>query len=326
MGKAGERTERGKSFFRDRRVGLLLGGAGGEREISLKSGAAVHQALSDAGYEVITIDASADLFARIRDAGVEVAFIALHGGWGENGSVQGGLEVMGIPYTGSGVLASAIAMDKITAKKIFVNSSIPTPAFTLTPTVEGVKELKYPLVVKPASGGSTLGLSIVRGPEDLPEAVRLAGGYGRGVLVEEYVEGREVSVSIFDGEVYPVVEIFTGHALYDFKAKYSDGGADFKVPADLTEAHGKLVSSLALKAYEELGCRGAARVDILIDRDGNPFVLEINTSPGLTKRSLLPMAAAGAGVCYRDLVVKMLEGASLDRIEEELDENEKQGC
>jgi len=310
----------------DKRVGVLLGGVSSEREISLKTGASVLKALSGAGYGAIAIDAGADLFTRISAEGVEVAFIALHGGCGEDGSVQGGLEVMGIPYTGSGVLASAIAMDKIATKKILRLNSIPTPRFSLVPTAEGVKGMRFPLVVKPSTGGSTLGLSMVREPSELPGAVEQALRFGRGVLVEEFIEGREVSVSILDGRVYPVVEIFTGKELYDFTSKYGEGGASFKVPAELTEGLGEEVSSMALKTYVELGCRGAARVDILIDRENNPFVLEVNTSPGLTERSLLPMAAAEAGLTYRDLVVKMLEGASLKSALDERGENEKQIC
>jgi len=318
--------DRAKGSFRDKRVGVLLGGVSSEREISLKTGAAVLQALLGAGYEAIAIDADVDLFTKIREQGVEVAFIALHGGTGENGSVQGGLEVMGIPYTGSGVLASALAMDKTTAKKIFFNSAIATPAFSFIPTMEGVGGLRFPLVVKPSAGGSTLGLSIIEDMDGLSAAVELARSFGRGVLIEEYIRGREVSVSILDGTVYPVVEIFPKGGLYDFTAKYSEGGAAFKVPAELSEALTEEVSSVALKSYIELGCRGAARVDIIIDREDNPFVLEVNTSPGLTERSLLPMAAAGLGLSYRELVVRLLEGATLESSEIEPGENEKQTC
>jgi len=323
MRKCADKT---KCSFRDKRVGVLLGGLSSEREISLKTGAAVLKALLSAGYEAIAIDAGLDLFTEIREQGVEVAFIALHGGTGENGSVQGGLEVMGIPYTGSGVLASALAMDKTAAKKIFLNSSIATPAFSLIPTMEGVKGLRFPLVVKPSAGGSTLGLSIIEDMDGLPAAVELARSFDQGVLIEEYITGREVSLSILDGRVYPVVEIFPKGGLYDFTAKYSEGGASFKVPAELSEALTGEVSSAALKSYVGLGCRGAARVDIIIDREDNPFVLEVNTSPGLTERSLLPMAAKEVGLSYRELVVRLLEGATLEEPKIEPGENEKQTC
>jgi len=311
-----------------KRIGVLLGGVSSEREISLKTGASVLRTLKGAGYDAVAIDAGKDLFSRITDEGVEAAFIALHGGTGEDGSVQGGLEVMGIPYTGSGVLASALAMDKIRAKEIFRLNSIPTPAFSLGAAAEVLKKLNYPLVVKPSAGGSTLGLSIVKETQDLPEAIELAGSFNKGVLIEEYVAGREISVSVLDGEVFPVVEIFAVGGLYDYKAKYTAGGASFKVPADMDPALTAEVSSMALKSYTALGCRGAARVDILIGKGDNPFVLEVNTSPGLTERSLLPMAAEEAGLSYRDLVARMLEGASLDsrREDERPEKNEKQSC
>lgn len=291
---------------------MLMGGESSEREISLRTGASVLKALQGAGYDALGIDAGRDLFRRIEEEGVGAAFIALHGGWGEDGSVQGGLEVMGIPYTGSGVLASAMAMDKIMTKKVLLMNSLPTPGFSQECTEEGVGGLRFPLVVKPATGGSTLGLSLVHEMDGLGSAVDLAKGFGGGVLVEEYVEGREVSVSILDGRVFPVVEILTDGPLYDYESKYSPAGARFRVPADLPESLSDRVSSIAEKTYEALGCRGAARVDIIIDERDNPYVLEVNTSPGLTERSLLPMAAREAGLTYEGLVVEMMEGASLE--------------
>ncbi len=315
--QAGKRIGRA---FMDKKVGVLMGGVSSEREISLRTGASVLRALSDEGYDAVSIDAGTDLFTRLREEGVELAFIALHGGWGEDGSLQGGLEVMGIPYTGSGVLASAIAMDKIITKRVLLMNSIPTPAFSTSCSVEDVAGMRFPLVVKPSEGGSTLGLSLVGGPGEFRSAVDFARGFGGQVLVEEYIEGREVSVSIFDGSVFPVVEILIDGPLYDYEAKYSKGGARFSVPADLPETLNKEVSSIAKKAYEALGCRGAARVDIILDNENRPFVLEVNTSPGLTERSLLPMAAQEAGLSYRELVARMLEGASLEH------GHDKEGC
>jgi len=303
------------------KVGVLMGGVSPEREISLRSGKAVLRALTEAGYDAAAIDAGEDLFARLRDEGVGAAFIVLHGGAGEDGSVQGGLEVMGIPYTGSGVLASALAMDKIAAKKILIHHSIPTPAFSADVTAEGVKGLKFPLVVKPSRGGSTLGLSLVEDVEALPLAVSEAREVGGAVLAEERIRGREVSVSILGGRVLPIVEIITDQGLYDYKAKYTPGGASFNVPAALGDGLRERINTIALETYNKLGCSGAARVDILIDEDNNPFVLEVNTSPGLTERSLLPMAAAEAGLTYRGLIVEMLEGASLKS-----EADGKQGC
>ncbi len=322
MDKAQGLSTEGRSSFRDRRIGVLMGGVSGEREISLRTGASVLKALKEAGYDAVGIDAGRDLFRKIDEEKVGAAFIALHGGWGEDGSVQGGLEVMAIPYTGSGVLASAMAMDKIMTKRVLVMNSIPTPAFSTEAAEEGVRGMRFPLVVKPAAGGSTLGLSLVYGPEGLSDAAGLARGFGRGVLVEEFVEGREVSVSVLDGRVFPVVEILTDGALYDYEAKYSPGGAKFRVPAELPPGLEETVRSISEKTYSALGCRGAARVDIIIDSEDRPYVLEVNTSPGLTERSLLPMAAREAGLSYRDLVVEMMEGASL----EHGGNDAKQGC
>ena len=309
------------SSLRPGKIGVLMGGISPEREISLRSGDAVLRALLGAGYEAIAIDAGENLFTRLQAESVERVFIALHGGLGENGSVQGGLEVMGLPYTGSGVLASALCMDKIAAKKLLVFSSIATPAFSTDVTAKGLEGLKYPLIVKPSKGGSTLGLSVVEEAADLSRAVSEASKFGAAVLVEERITGREVSVSILEGRVLPIVEIFTEGRLYDYKAKYTEGKAGFEVPAVMTEDLRERVSSLALQSYSALGCRGAARVDILIDKNNEPFVLEVNTSPGLTERSLLPMAAASVGLSYTDLIVEILEGASLENAVDE-----KQSC
>ncbi|MFQ5479915.1 MAG: D-alanine--D-alanine ligase [Thermodesulfobacteriota bacterium] len=304
-----------------KRIAVLMGGESAEREISLRSGEAVLKALIEAGYDALAIDAGRDVFTRLEAEGAEAVFIVLHGGAGEDGSIQGGLEVMGLPYTGSGVMASALCMDKIAAKKLMLLNKIPTPAFSEVVTAEGVKGLKYPIIVKPSAGGSTLGLSLVTDEAGLEGARCKAARFGSAVLAEERVTGREVSISILDGRVFPIVEILTGGGLYDYEAKYTAGGASFTVPAKLPEKLCERLSSIALCSYRALGCSGAARVDILIDEESNPFVLEINTSPGLTSRSLLPMAAGEAGLSYTDLIVEILEGASLESAVDE-----KQGC
>ncbi len=305
------------SAFIGKKIAVLMGGKSAEREISLRSGAVVLKALLEAGYNAMEIDAGKDVFTELRAAGVEAVFIALHGGDGENGSIQGGLEVMGLPYTGSGVLASALCMDKITAKKLLLLNGVPTPAFSAEVTPGGVKGLRYPLIVKPAAGGSTLGLTLVVDEAGLEEARLRAAKFGGAVLAEERITGREVSVSILNAAALPIVEIFTEGGLYDYEAKYTAGGAAFQVPAALTDDLRQRVTSIALKSYSTLGCRGGARVDILIDRENNPFVLEVNTCPGLTERSLLPMAASEAGLTYRDLIVEMLEGASTESASDE---------
>ncbi|GMR04955.1 MAG: D-alanine--D-alanine ligase [Thermodesulfobacteriota bacterium] len=302
-----------KSSFKDKLIGVLMGGVSREREVSLKTGSAVVTALKAAGYRAVAIDAGEDLCARLKRRGAGAAFIALHGRLGEDGSVQGALEVMGLPYTGSGVLASAMAMDKVTAKKIFTYHGIPSPRFVVPGGRPGVRALKLPLIVKPAGEGSTIGVTVVKRRSEIEGAVARAKKYSGRVLVEEFVEGRELTVAVLDGEVFPVVEIIPKKGFYSFKAKYTRGETEFAVPAPLKKAVEKRVRKAAIDSYGALGCSGAARVDIVLDDRERPFVLEVNTVPGLTETSLFPMAAAASGLDYRGLVVRMLEGASLNK-------------
>lgn len=290
-----------------------MGGVSSERDISLKTGRSVLKALKESGYRAVGIDAEKDLCSKIKRRGVGAAFIALHGSLGEDGSVQGALEVMGVPYTGSGVLASAMAMDKVTAKKIFGYHGIPTPGFMVAEVKSGSPGLKLPLIVKPASGGSTIGVTVVRKRAALKGAVSKAKRFSRRVLIEEFIEGRELTVAIMDEEVFPVVEIIPKKGFYDFKAKYTSGMTEFRAPAPLKKTVEKKVKRAALGAYTALRCRGAARVDVVLDSAERPFVLEVNTVPGLTETSLFPMAAAAAGLDYRGLVETMLRGAALNK-------------
>lgn len=299
--------------FEGKRVGVLMGGLSGEREISFKTGRAVAEALRNRGREVVEIDAGRDLPARLIDEGVEVVFIALHGRYGEDGCVQGLCEIMAIPYTGSGVEASAVAMNKASTKRVLTATGIPTARYmVLKPGDEVPVELAPPLAVKPASEGSALGVSIVKEGDSLEEAVREAASHGGPVMLEEFVEGRELTVGVVDGETLPVIEIRPKSGFYDYRAKYTKGETDFLVPAELTTLESKGVNGAALSAYEAVGCRGAARVDMIL-KAGTPFVLEVNTIPGLTETSLLPTAAAAAGWDYETLVERMLDGAGLDK-------------
>ncbi|TAN60094.1 D-alanine--D-alanine ligase [bacterium] len=282
-----------------------MGGVSEEREISLRTGTAVLNALLDLGYTVSAIDAGADLPARVAEEGIKTAFIALHGRFGEDGCVQGLLEVMGIPYTGSGVRASSIAMDKLTAKKIFEYHGIRTPKLST-----GTGKFKLPLMVKPAGQGSAIGISVVRKKAGLKAAVTAAKAYGSGVVIEEFIEGRELTVAVLDKEALPVIEIRPKGGLYDYKAKYTSGMTDFVVPAKLKKSAEAEVKRQALLAYNALGCSGAARVDIMLSKRGLPYVLEVNTVPGLTELSLFPKAAAAVGITYKGLVERMLMGAS----------------
>lgn len=306
-----------KGAYRGKRVGVLMGGLSEEREISLKTGGAVLKALLGLGYDAVAIDAGRDLPASVARERIEAAFIALHGRYGEDGCVQGLLEVMGIPYTGSGVRASAIAMDKVAAKKCLLFHRVSTPPFAVIDKAGrgagGVELPPMPVVVKPSRQGSAIGVNIVRKASELKAAVEDAGRFPGLVLVEKYINGRELTVSILDGRALPVIEIRPGEEFYNYRAKYTKGVTDFIVPAELSAASEKRVVKEAVTAYEAIGCEGAARVDVMLDKLGKPYVLEVNTVPGLTELSLFPRAAEKAGLSYAALVEAMLDGASLDK-------------
>jgi D-alanine-D-alanine ligase len=309
MDKKEEVLEKAQEFKR-KKIGVLMGGLSEEREISIKSGTAVTKALVERRYKAVALDCGRDIAWTLKGEGIDVAFIALHGRWGENGSIQGLLEVMSIPYTGSGVLPSALAMDKVATKMVLAYHAIPTPPFKMVRP--GVSGLNMPVIVKPANQGSTIGVTLVKSAVDLEGAVEQACEYGERIIAEKFIEGRELTVSILDGGVLPIIEIIS-EGIYDYKAKYMKGMADFKVPAALERGVEKRVKDMALDAYTALGCSGAARVDLILARDDRPYVLELNTVPGMTERSLFPMAAASVGMGYSALVEKMLLGASLGR-------------
>ena len=298
--------------FKGKKIGVLMGGMSEEREISLKTGAAVLKALCAKGYRAVQIDAGRDLAARLASEGVGAAFIALHGRYGEDGCVQGMCEVMGIPYTGSGVRASSVAMDKIASKTVFLFHGITAPAMGGITDNGRIKGVRLPVVVKPAAQGSAIGVSVVRKSPELEGAIRNARKYGPSVIVEEYIEGRELTVSILCGDVLPIVEIRPKEGFYDYRAKYTKGLTEFTVPARIAGPAAKRVGQAALAAYHAIGCRGAARIDVML-RGNVPYVLEANTVPGLTELSLFPMAARHAGIDYPDLVERMLLDAGLDR-------------
>ncbi|MEE9614314.1 MAG: D-alanine--D-alanine ligase [Thermodesulfobacteriota bacterium] len=305
----GELEER-KAAFRMKKTGVLMGGTSGEREISLKTGGAVLKALQSRDYRAMLIDADNDVARRLKTEGVEVAFIALHGGWGEDGSVQGMLEVMGIPYTGSGVLASAVAMDKVATKKFLYYHDIPTPPFRLVRAGgKAAQPPPMPVIVKPPSEGSTLGVSVVKDPVAYDAALREAFRYGDTAMVESFIEGRELTVSILGERVLPIVEIIPKEGIYNYQAKYTKGMTEFVVPAKLDKKVEGRVKAVALDAYTALGCSGAARVDMVMNKDEKPYVLELNTVPGMTEMSLLPMAAGSVGIGYAALIEEILLGA-----------------
>ncbi len=296
-----------------------MGGVSREREISLKTGAAVLDALLSSGVNAFGIDAGPDVPSKLKKGRTEAVFIALHGRHGEDGCIQGLCEIMGIPYTGSGPRASAMAMDKVVTKKVFAYHSILTPEFKECAKGSVRPGLTLPVVVKPVREGSAIGVSIVRRWADFKGAFNRAarsGGPGMDpmpVMAEKFIEGRELTVSILDSTALPIIEIRPKGGLYDFHAKYTEGATELIVPAKLSKIVEKRVLKEALSAYNTLGCSGAARVDLILDRAGSPYVLEVNTVPGLTERSLFPMAAARAGLSYRRLVGRMLESASINK-------------
>ncbi|HKR79325.1 MAG TPA: D-alanine--D-alanine ligase [Nitrospira sp.] len=304
------------------RIGVLMGGQSSEREVSLRTGAAVHGALCRRGYDAVTIDVGPTLSRDLQEQKIALAFLALHGPGGEDGSIQGFLETLGIPYTGSGVHASAVGMHKVTTKTVLAAHGIPVPAGLVIKRGERMSsaralrsaKLRWPVVVKPASEGSTIGVSIVRKPAQWEQAVALAHRYDPDAMVEAYIPGHEVTVSLLGRVdesplVLPAVEIVAPNGFYDFSAKYEKGKTRYLCPAPFGAAVTKQIRNLALHTYMVLGCAGAARVDFRITPRGRPYVLEINTVPGMTETSLLPMAAGEAGIGYEELTERILESA-----------------
>jgi D-alanine-D-alanine ligase len=310
------------------RVAVLKGGRSLERQVSLRSGARVQDALERLGHEVLPIDVGPDLVTMLSDEPPEIAFVALHGRDGEDGTVQELLEVLGIPYTGSGVSACIRAADKVLAKHAMRDHGLPTPdfyAFNETafeslgaaqalPAIE--ERLTFPIVVKPARQGSALGIKFARTAADVPAALVAAFSYDRKVLLERYVRGRELAISILheaDGPVaLPIVEAVPEQEnFYDFESRYEIGRTRFVCPAELEDGVAARAHEIALDTYKLLGCRGFARVDLMLDADsGELYVLEVNPIPGLTETSLLPQAAEAAGISFDDLVAKVLAAVS----------------
>lgn len=292
-------------------IAVLGGGHSSEREISLKSGRAVYEALLKKIKRVHFIDVDGDICGRLDEIKADVVFIALHGKFGEDGSVQSMLEGLNIPYTGSGTDASRLALDKAASREIFLKNELKVPSYRVFKKSENpaeyVSEFEAPLVVKPQSEGSSIGLSIVSDKSHVKSAMDLAFGYGDTVLIEEYIHGREITVGILQERALPVIEIITKHNVYDFDAKYIDEGTRYIVPAELEEDIYKKSQIAALKAHKLLGCRDISRVDMRLDSAGDIYVLEVNTIPGFTRKSLLPKAAKAEGVSFEDLCLKLVD-------------------
>ena len=306
------------------RIGVLLGGPSSEREVSLRSGNAAYEALKAAGHDVVAIDAVGDIEEKIKDSRICVAFIALHGRFGEDGGIQTILENMGIPYTGSGPQASARAIDKEISRRIFKENGILVPnsrtLFRNYSLEKFIAEntLKFPLVIKPACEGSSIGLSIIENKETLQEAVDKAFHYDEKIIVEEFIQGKEVTVGILEDKPLPVVQIVPKNRFYDYHAKYTKGMTEYIVPAKITKTEYKAAQKAGVKAHTALGCKGFSRVDIIIDKNKKPVVLEVNTIPGFTQTSLLPKAAAAEGINFTKLCEKLVELAyEKDKVMEE---------
>jgi D-alanine-D-alanine ligase len=309
----------------DGRIGVLMGGRSSERDISLKTGQAVHQALIRLGYDAVAIDVTDRLHHDLEDQQVAIAFLSLHGPGGEDGTIQGFLETMGIPYTGSGVRASAVGMHKVVTKTLLAAHGIPVAPGTVVrqgdrPSLAKIlreAHLDLPIVVKPVAQGSTIGVTVVRRAGEWKEALALAHRFDSEAMVESYIPGHEVTVSLLGTaaqgvKVLPVIEIVAPEGFYDFSAKYQKGKTHYFCPAPFPPKVLRRVGDMASRTYEALGCEGAARVDFRITPRGRPYVLEINTVPGMTETSLFPMAAAQVGIRYDDLVERILQSA-LDR-------------
>ena len=299
------------------KVAVLCGGRSGEREVSLRSGKNVFESLKRQKFDVIQLDTDGDLIAKLKKNKIDVVFIVLHGKGGEDGTIQGLLEIAQIPYTGSGVLASALAMNKVASKRIFQAVGIPTPKFIeVEPYSDFKKEAErvrrifpYPMVVKPTSEGSSLGVTIVRKDDDLEKILVETVGQHGDAFIEEFIKGREVTVGILGEEALPILELVPKSEFYDYRAKYTQGGTEFILPARLAPVLYKRVQETALSAHRALGCRGLSRVDIIVGPDHVPYVHDVNTIPGMTDQSDLPAEAAHAGISFDELVMRILQSA-----------------
>jgi D-alanine-D-alanine ligase len=300
-----------------KKVAVLHGGRSSEREVSLRSGQACAEALRGRGYDAALVDAQLDVAERLREARAEVAFVALHGRFGEDGCIQGLLESMGVPYTGSGVLASALGMNKVFSKLLFREHGLSVADYVVLPreraSLTTVADLPFglPAVVKPSSEGSSVGVQIVRDPEQLGAACGEAARYQGDVIAERYVKGAEVQVAVLDGSALGVIEVVPTREFYDYTAKYTAGATQYFYPARIPGEALHRVSRAAEVAHRALGCSGVTRQDFILTPAGEPYILEVNTLPGMTATSLVPKIAAGNGISFADLCERLLESASL---------------
>lgn len=301
------------------RVAVIYGGNSSEREVSLKSGAAVLSGLHRAGVDAFGIDlygesAALEPLRQLQEDSFDRAFLILHGPGGEDGTLQGALEMLGKPYTGSRVAASAIGMDKLRTKQLWLGAGLPTPPFAVCDQTsdleEAVSRLGSPMIVKPAHEGSSIGMSKVETQEELSRALKTAEQFDRTVIVERWMSGNEFTVAVLDGEALPPILLVTNHEFYDFDAKYVANDTEYRFDHGLSEEKDQELRSLAEKAFAAVGCEGWGRVDVMQDEHGKFQLLEVNTAPGMTDHSLVPMAAKQKGISFEQLVVEILKTAS----------------
>jgi len=307
--------------LKDKKICVLMGGRSGEREVSLRSGKRVFDSLKKQGFNVISMDLEDDLVSALKREKIDIVYNILHGRFGEDGVVQGLLEMANIPYTGSKVLASALAMNKLAAKRVFNAVGVPTPHYAeidanadIKEEAEKIKKLfSFPVMVKPTSEGSSLGITLVKNKAELPGVLERTVAEYKDVFVEEFIKGQEVTVGILgkwkDQTALPILELVSKKEFYDYEAKYTEGMTEFILPARLAEPIYKKTQEVALAAHKALGCYGVSRVDIMVGKDGVSYVHDVNTIPGMTDRSDLPACAAQAGISFDALVLKILESA-----------------
>lgn len=309
---------------KDKTIGVIMGGPSREAEVSRRTGKAVAEALRSLGYPVVEVEYDPPRLAeQLQKAGVEVAFLALHGKYGEDGTIQGAMELMGMPYTGSGVMSSAITMDKIMSSRLFQAAGIRMadshPYFQEDGSLEAIEEdllrrFCFPFVLKPACEGSTIGIEIVRRREELSEALRRVFRIEARILAETYLDGEEFTVSVLNGQALPVIQICPHSGAYDYYSKYTRGATEYIVPAPVPEALAEEMKQMALDGYRTAECRGAVRFDFRTDRRGVPYLLEANSIPGMTATSLVPKAAQAAGMDFPHLCEAILQGAGTGKV------------
>ena len=305
-----------KGLVTKKKIGVLMGGSSSERDISIRSGLAIYQSLQELGYNSALIDVNKEILNVLKKEKVRLAFLALHGGTGENGAIQGLLEVLGIPYTGSGVLASALAMDKEASKKIFSYHGLHVaPYIVLRKPKKSAKKGKpdfprpsfdLPWVIKPAAEGSSIGVSIVKEESSLNECIEKTFSFGQRVIIEKFIKGAELHIGVLGEKVPGGVEVRPSLEFYNYEAKYTSGLTEYIIPPEIDEETYEKTKKMALMAHQAIGCSGATRVDFIVDETGTPYILEVNTLPGMTTTSLLPKIAGAAGLGFNDLIEEIV--------------------